>query len=178
MAATESLVRHDAGGEDDDARAISLKIRADLLLTGRSEGYEGQTEKLMNSTQVKALDLTLPALFALVATAGLCAGARGAEAPASQIVVRGATTQVIGNDYRRPLEQSTVKLGVRYDPVTLTTNSGVALLQDAVTQAAFRACVDADATSAPESRCIPNATDQAQPQIAQAVAQARRDAQG
>jgi len=132
----------------------------------------------MNSTHARALDLTLPAVFALVATAGLCASARGAEAPPTQIVVRGTSTQVIGHDYRRPVEQSTVRLGVRYNPVTLTTNSGVALLKDAVTQAAFQACVDADPTYAPESRCISNAIDQAQPQIEQAVAQARRDMNG
>jgi UrcA family protein len=137
-----------------------------------------QKEKLMNLTHAKALDLTLPAVFALVATAGLCASARGAETSTNQIVVQGPTTTIIGHDYRRPLEQSTVRLGVSYDPVTLTTNSGVALLKDAVTQAAFQACIDADPTSAPESRCISNAIDQAQPQIAQAVAQARRDVNG
>jgi UrcA family protein len=129
----------------------------------------------MNSTHTKALDLTLPALLALVATAGLCASAQGAETATTQIVIQGPTTRVIGHDYRRPLELSTVKLGVRYDPATLTTHSGVALLEDAVTQAAFQACVDADPTSVPESRCVSNAIDQAQPQISQAVARARRE---
>lgn len=132
----------------------------------------------MKSTHARALDLTLPAVLALAATAGLCASARGAETPASQIVVQGTTTTNVGHDYRRPVEQSTVTLGVRYDPVTLTTNSGVALLKDAVTQAAFQACVEADPTSPPESRCVSNAIDQAQPQIAQAIAQARRDVNG
>lgn len=131
----------------------------------------------MNSIHAKALDLTLPALFALVA-AGVCASARGAETPINQIIVHGPSTQVIGHDYRRPIEETTVTLGVRYDPVALTTNSGVALLKDAVTQAAFQACVDADPTSAPESRCISDAIDQAQPQIDEAVAQARRGVNG
>jgi UrcA family protein len=159
------------------ARQISLKISANLRSAGLSEPMR-QKEKLMNSTHAKLQDLTLPALFALLAAAGVCAVARGAETPTSQIVVQGPTTTIIGQDYRRPLQQSTVRLGVRYDPVTLTTNSGVALLKDAVTQAAFQACIDADPTSAPESRCISNAIDQAQPQIAQAVARARGNVNG
>lgn len=132
----------------------------------------------MNSTPVKTQDLTVPALCALAAVAALCVAgsARGAEP--EQIVIQGPTTQTIGYESLRPVERSTVKVGVSYDPVTLTTHSGVALLKDAVTQAAFKACVDADPTYAPESACISRAIDQAQPQIAQAVARARSGVNG
>ncbi len=130
----------------------------------------------MNSTHVKAFDLSVPAVYALIAAAalGFATTARGAEP--EQIVVQGPTTHAIGYGTLRPLEQSTVKVGVSYDPVTLTTHSGVALLKDAVTQAAFKACVDADPNYPPESACISTAIEQAQPQIAQAVARARSGA--
>jgi len=82
---------------------------------------------------------------------------------------------MIGRDYHslKPIEQSNVTVGVSYDPVALTTNSGVALLKDAVTQAAVKACADADRSSPPDQTCIQNAVDQAQPQVARVVAQAR-----
>lgn len=132
----------------------------------------------MNSTPVKTFDLSVPAVCALIAVAGLCvtATARGAEP--EQIVVQGPTTHAVGYGTLQPVEQSSVKVGVSYDPVTLTTHSGVALLKDAVTQAAFRACIDADPTYPPNSGCISSAIAQAQPQIAQAVARARSDTNG
>ena len=132
----------------------------------------------MNSPPVKSFDPVVAAVYALMAAAalGITATARGAEP--EQIVVQGPISHTVGYDSLRPEEQSTVKVGVSYDPVTLTTHSGVALLQDAVTQAAFKACVDADPTYAPESACISRAIDQAQPQIAQAVARARSGVNG
>jgi UrcA family protein len=133
-------------------------------------------ETLMNSTRIKRLDFTLPALFGLMAAAGLCASAHGEET--GQIVVRGSTTQTLGYGSLHPLERSTVRVGVTYDPATLTTHSGVALLKDAVAQAAFKACIDADPAYAPESRCMTEAIRQAQPQIAQAVARARSGVNG
>src|SRR5579872_5401891 len=107
----------------------------------------------MNLSPVKPLDLTVPAVCALVALAALCVTATARSAQPEQIVVQGPTTHIIGHDSRRPVEESTVKVGVSYDPVTLTTNSGVALLKDAVTQAAFKACVDADPAYPPNSTC-------------------------
>ncbi len=132
----------------------------------------------MNSTPSKTIDLSVPAVYALVAVAALCvtATARGAEP--EEIVVQGPTTHAVGYGTLRPVEQSTVKVGVSYDPVTLTTHSGVALLKDAVTQAAFKACVDADPAYPPNSTCISSAIQQAQPQIAQAVARARSGVNG
>jgi len=132
----------------------------------------------MNSTPVKTLGLTIPALYALAAVAALCITATARAAEPEQIVVQGPTTRIVGYESLRPIEQSTVKVGVSYDPATLTTHSGVALLKDAVTQAAFKACIDADPNFPPESACISQAIDQAQPQIAQAIARARSGVNG
>jgi UrcA family protein len=70
-------------------------------------------------------------------------------------------------------QQVSVSARVQYDPVTLTTNSGVALLKDGVQQAARRVCRDADPGAPEDTNCILNATNAAQPQINAAVARAR-----
>ena len=93
------------------------------------------------------------------------------SAPKAKIVEHGPGTATA-------TQQITVTAGVQYDPVTLTTNSGVALLKDGVQQAAIRVCRAAD-PGAPEDRsCIRNATHGAQPQIDAAVRRARAQNQG
>ncbi len=136
----------------------------------------------MTLTPVKALRWTLPAVFAVMAFATLNPTARGEEL--NQITVRSSHDSIVG--YRlpglTPIVQSTVKLDVSYDPVTLTTHSGVALLKDAVTQAAYKACGEADPAAAAAgpvyNDCVRQAIDQAQPQVARAVAQARSTVNG
>jgi len=70
-------------------------------------------------------------------------------------------------------QQVTVSARVQYDPVTLTTNSGVALLKDGVEQAAQRICRAADPQAPLDNNCVRNAIDGAQPQIEAAVKRAR-----
>jgi UrcA family protein len=70
-------------------------------------------------------------------------------------------------------QQVTVTAHVQYDPVTLTTNSGVALLKDGVEQAARRVCRSADPGAPEDMTCVRSATDSAAPQIDAAVARAR-----
>jgi UrcA family protein len=129
----------------------------------------------MTSTQTRSLSLWLPAALAFAA---LNSTARAEDL--NQIVVRGSDTTTIGYDYHdlRPIQQQTVKVDVSYDPVTLTTNSGVALLKDAVQQAAYKACTGDDNLMRPDYSCIRTAIEQARPQIAQAVARARNAANG
>lgn len=88
------------------------------------------------------------------------------SAPKVKIVERGPGT-------RTAIEQVTISAGVQYDPVTLTTNSGVALLKNGVEQAALRVCRAADPGAPEDTQCVRNATHAAQPQIEAAVARAR-----
>jgi UrcA family protein len=132
-------------------------------------------DTVMSSAQVKAFSFLFAACGA-VALAGISPSAQGEDL--NQITVRGSDTRTIGYDFHSlsPIEETTVSFGVSYDPVTLTTNSGVALLKDAVTQAAFKACGGEDL--APDKTCMRIAVDQAQQQIARAVAKARSGVSG
>ena len=127
----------------------------------------------MTSTYAKRLGWLLPAAIAAASLVATSSPAHGEEL--TQIVVRGSSTKTIGYDYHdlRPIQQSTVTVGVRYDPVTLTTNSGVALLKDAVAQAALKACGASHWSTSLYNSCVRPAIDQAQPQIARAVEEAR-----
>lgn len=111
----------------------------------------------------------------LLGTIGLSA-ANAAEsvitvsAPRAKIVEHGPGTT--------STQQMTVTARVEYDPVTLTTSSGVALLKDGVQQAAIRVCRAAD-PGAPEDRtCVQRATHGAQLQIDAAVKRARAQDHG
>ena len=93
------------------------------------------------------------------------------SAPKVKIVEHGPGTAVAA-------QQITVTARVQYDPVTLTTNSGVALLKDGVQQAARRVCRAADPGAPEDANCVRNATNGAQRQIDAAVARARAGAHG
>jgi UrcA family protein len=76
-----------------------------------------------------------------------------------------------------PIQETTVQLAVTYDPVTLTTNSGIALLNDSVADAAGKACFTANPLP-DDGTCVSNAIGSAQPQIARAIALARSSPNG
>ena len=99
--------------------------------------------------------------------------ARAAEG--DEITVTAPATKVIGRapGANNPITQVTVTARVQYDPVTLTTNSGVALLKDGVLDAARRICRAADPGAPQDNECVRQATSSAQPQIDAAVAKAR-----
>jgi len=127
---------------------------------------------MTTSTTVKALSGSLPAAFAIVALAVFSAGAHAATA--GQITIYGSTKNTVGRDYaiNAPIQDTTVKVGVSYDPGTLTTESGIERLNDSVRDAARKACEIADPFTDDET-CIRQAIDSAQPQIARAIAQAK-----
>jgi UrcA family protein len=91
------------------------------------------------------------------------------SAPAVKVVGRERLTNL-------PLQQIRITAHVGFNPVTLTTNSGVALLRDSVQTAAFRVC----AALGPDSfgTCVIRAEQSAQPQVDAAIARARRDTKG
>jgi UrcA family protein len=133
---------------------------------------------MMTPTRVKTLSGSLPAAFAVMALAVFSASAHAAEY--DEITISGSTTKTVGREYATgaPIRETTVKVGVSYDPVTLTTNSGVALLKDAVVDAARKACDMADPLTQDDGTCLREAVRSAQPQIARAIAKARSSTNG
>jgi UrcA family protein len=74
-----------------------------------------------------------------------------------------------------PIEKTTATAVVKFNPVTLTTNSGVTLLEDSVQAAARRAC---DAAASPSQSCVLQVVQSAQPQVDAAIARARSNGKG
>jgi UrcA family protein len=91
------------------------------------------------------------------------------SAPAVKVVGRERLTNA-------PLQQTRISAHVGFKPVTLTTNSGVALLRDSVRNAAFRVC----AALGPDSfgTCVIRAEQSAQPQVDAAITRARSATKG
>jgi UrcA family protein len=119
----------------------------------------------------------LPIAFALGA---LILGSARAHADDPEkvdvITVTAPAVKIVGRDSATgaPIEEMTVTVRVQFDPVTLTTNSGVALLKDSVVEAAQKACgasLTEDGTT-----CVHDAIISAKAQIDAAIAQARSKA--
>jgi UrcA family protein len=129
-------------------------------------------------TGVKTLSKGLQAAAAIIALSVFGISAHAAEP--NQITVYGSTTKTVDRDYATgaPIQETTVKVGVSYDPVTLTTNSGIALLNDSVADAARKACTEADPLTDDGGTCVREAISSAQTQIARAIAQARSSSNG
>ena len=133
---------------------------------------------MTTSTSVKILSGSLHAAFAIMAIAVFSAGAHAAEA--SEITVQGPTAKTVGRDFATgaPIQETSVKVAVSYDPATLTTDSGVALLKESVADAARKACDTADPLTDDDGACVRGAIDAARAQIARVVSQARSGANG
>ena len=91
------------------------------------------------------------------------------SAPAVKVVGRERLTNA-------PLQQTRISAHVGFNPVTLTTNSGVALLRDSVQTAAFRVCTALGSDSF--GTCVIRAEQSAQPQVDAAIARARSATKG
>jgi UrcA family protein len=120
----------------------------------------------------------LHAAFAILAIAALSVRAHAADL--NQITVQGSNTKTIGRDYatNAPIQETTVKVAVSFDPATLTTDSGVKRLKQSVVDAARQACDSADPFTDDGGTCEREAIDSAQAQIARVVSQARSNANG
>ena len=121
----------------------------------------------------------LPVAFALGTLAFISAGAQAADYDEVTISTPGVKT--VGHDGATgaPIEEYTQKASVKFDPVTLTTNSGVALLKDSVLDAALKACSSVSLPlSDDDGTCVRGAVKSAQAQIDAAIARARSTANG
>jgi UrcA family protein len=130
-----------------------------------------------NLISIKAPSGSLRAVLAIAALAVFSVSAHAADY--DQVTVHGSTTKTVGREDATgaPIQETTVKVGVTYDPVTLTTNSGIALLNDSVADAARKACFTAGPLP-DDGTCVRDAIESAQPQIARAIALARSSSNG
>ena len=92
-----------------------------------------------------------------------------------EITVSSSRTKVLGHDSATgaPIKQIMKTAKIQFDPVTLTTNSGVSLLKDSVEKAAREICYSMDPLDPDDGTCERNAIDSAKPQVDAAVARAQ-----
>jgi UrcA family protein len=122
----------------------------------------------------------LPAALAIGALAFISAGAQAAEP--DQTTISAPSVKTVGHDELTlaPIEETTEKASIKFDPVTLTTNSGVALLNDSVYEAALKVCnsISLPMSDDDDDACVRKAVKSAQAQVDEAVARARSAATG
>jgi UrcA family protein len=122
----------------------------------------------------------LPMLFAVGAFAfgalALSNYSQAAELP--QATVSAPSVKTVDRDPATGalIQTETQTIRIKVDPVTLTTNSGVALLNDKVLQSARQICSSLETLSFDNDECVNNAVKSAQPQIAADIARARANA--
>jgi UrcA family protein len=133
-----------------------------------------------SSTSIRAILLrrSLPIAFAMGALAIMSARAHADDL--DQVTISAPTVKTIGHETPglAPIKEATATARVQIDPVTLTTNSGVALLKDSVLDAARKVCDAADPSTPDDGTCVLAAVKSAKPQIDAAVARARSSANG
>jgi UrcA family protein len=107
-------------------------------------------------------------------------GTQARAAEPDEVTVSAPATRTLGYDPATlaPIREVTVTAHVSYDPVWLTTNSGVALLKDSVLEAARKSCYSADPLSDDDGTCVRMAVKNAQPQITAAIERARSSENG
>jgi hypothetical protein len=120
----------------------------------------------------------LPVAFAIGALAIL--SVRAEAAVPDEITISAPNVKVVGRDAATgaPIEETTKKVRIAVDPVTFTTNSGVALLNDSVLDAAVKACNSIDPVMDDGGTCVREAVRSAKAQVDAAVARARDTANG
>jgi hypothetical protein len=124
---------------------------------------------------VNVLRKGLPIALAITAFAALTP--RAQAAPLDRIVMDQPVVKVVGHDdIDAPIEHVTVVARVIPDPETLTTDSGVALLNDYILEAARKACFAADPMEPDDGTCVRDAIKSAKPQVAALVARAKSTA--
>lgn len=126
------------------------------------------------SIPVNLLRKGLLIALALGSFAALSPRAHADAADPAEITISASPVKILGyNRDLTPVEQVTYTARVPFEPVTLTTNSGVALLKDRVLQAAREACMRDDLLVEEDDRCVLETVKAAQPQINAAISKAR-----
>ena len=117
---------------------------------------------------------TVTLSFAL-ASAALALTSNVYAAELDKIAMEQPVVKIVGHDAgtEAPIENVTVVAHVIPDPETLTTDSGIALLNDYVHEAARKACFEADPMTPDDGECYHKALASAKPQVAALIARAR-----
>ena len=121
----------------------------------------------------------LLALFVCGALAVLSPGAHAADPEdIAQITISSPVVKVVGRHRDlSPKEEVSVTARVAFNPVTLTTNSGVALLKDRVLETARTVCAAADPEDVEDDEgCVQRAVRGTDKQIDAAVLSAKNNA--
>ena len=120
--------------------------------------------------------VTLPLALAVGAIALTTSNVYAEEL--DKIVIDQPVVKVVGRDGEddAPIEDVTVVARVIPDPETLTTDSGIALLNDNVREAARTACFKADPMTPDDGTCYRKAMAAAKPQMAALIAHAKEEA--
>ena len=119
---------------------------------------------------------SLAATFALGAIALVSTRAQADDPEqVDQITVSAPKVRTVGHDSATgaPIEETTKTVHIKFDPVTLTTNSGVSLLRDSASEAAHKVCQSIEPTDPDDDTCVQNALESANPQVDAAVARVR-----
>jgi UrcA family protein len=138
---------------------------------------------MMSFRRVSTVSSRIPAALALavltVGALGIFSG-RAQAADLDQITISAPSVKVVGHDYATgaPIEETTGTGQIKVDPVQLTTNSGVALLNDAVQDTAQKICDSLDPLDSDDGECVRGAIKSAQAQITAAVARAKANDNG
>lgn len=135
---------------------------------------------MISFNRSRALRSRLPAVLALGALAFMSAGAQAADY--DEVTISAPSVKTVGRDAATgaPLQEITKKASVKFAPVTLTTNSGVALLKESVFDAANKACSSITVTMSDDDddTCVRDAVKSAQAQVDAAISRARSTANG
>jgi len=134
---------------------------------------------MLTFNRTRALRSRLPVALALGAIAFVSAGAHAADY--DEITISAPSVKTVGHDdaTNAPIEEYSEKASVKVDPVTLTTNSGVALLKDSVLEAARKVCYSVSlSTFEDDGTCVRDAVKSAQAQVDTAIARARSNTNG
>jgi UrcA family protein len=108
----------------------------------------------------------------------MSAGAQAADP--DEVTISAPSVKTVAHDGATgaPIEEVSQKATISFDPVTLTTNSGVALLKDSVLETALKVCNSLTLPMADEDggTCVSDAVKSAQAQVDAAIAKARTTA--
>ena len=133
-----------------------------------------------STSSIHAIPLhrSLPIALAFGALAVMSARAQADDL--AEVTISAPAVTTIGHEIPglAPIQEATVTARVATNPVSLTTNSGVALLKDSVLDAARKVCDAADPSTPDDGTCVLAAVKSAKPQIDAAVARARSSANG
>jgi UrcA family protein len=125
----------------------------------------------------------LPIALGLGALAFMSAGAQADEPDqVDQVTISAPSVKTVGYDEATgaPIQEFAKQASIKFDPVTLTTNSGVALLKDSVFESALRICnsIGLPMSDDDGGACVRDAIKSAQGQVDAAIARARDTTNG